>query len=212
MGAVGRFSVRVLGKGGHGAIPQQARDPVLAAAHVVTALQQIVARNIDPLEGAVVTVGAIHGGEAFNVIPEEVRLDGTLRCFDEDVWEALPGHVERVATHTAEAFGCRAEVEVERLRRATINDPARAALVREVAEAVVGAENVVELQTLTSEDFSEFLCRVPGCFFFVGSRNAEKGLVHPHHSPRFDVDEDVLPIATELMVGVANRALQLPAS
>lgn len=211
MGAVGRFRIRVLGRGGHGAIPQQARDPILAASHVVTALQQIVARNVDPLEGAVVTVGSIHGGEAFNVIPETARLEGTLRCFDPGVWDALPGHIERVATRTAEAFGCEAEVEVESLMRATVNDPAMAALVREVAEEVVGAKNVVELRTLTSEDFSEFLHRVPGCFFFVGSRNEAKGLVHPHHNPRFDVDEAVLPLAAELMTRVATRALELPA-
>ena len=181
---------------------------MLAAAHVVTALQQIVARNVDPLEGAVVTVGSIHGGDAFNVIPETVVLEGTLRCFDPSVWAALPGHVERVATHMAEAFDCRAEVEVERLMRATINDPAMAGIVREVATELVGPENVVATRTLTSEDFSEYLHRVPGCFFFVGSRNEAKGLVHPHHSPRFDVDEDALSLGVRLLVGVAQRFLQ----
>lgn len=207
MGAVDKFVVRVRGQGGHGAIPQQSRDPVLAASHVVTALQQIVARNVDPLEGAVVTVGSIRGGDAFNVIPEEVVLEGTLRCFDPGLWEALPGHVERVATNVARGFGCEAEVDVERLMRATINDPAMAALVREVAVDVVGQGNVVETRTLTSEDFSEYLYRVPGCFFFVGSRNAAKGLVHPHHSPRFDVDEAVLPLGTALLTRIARQYL-----
>jgi amidohydrolase len=207
MGAVGRFTVLVRGKGGHGAIPHESRDPVLAASHVVTALQQIVSRNVDPLEGAVVTVGRIQGGSAFNVIPEEVELEGTLRCFDPGLWEALPGHIERVAMHTAEAHGCRAEVEVEPLMRATINTPEMADLVREVAGEVVGKENVVTLQTLTSEDFSEYLHRVPGCFFFVGSRNRERGLVHSHHSPNFDVDEDALPIAVEMLTRVAHRRL-----
>lgn len=207
MGAIDCFEIRVRGRGGHGAVPHEARDPILAAAHVVAALQQIVARNVDPLEGAVVTVGAIHGGEAFNVIPEVVELKGTTRCFADDVCDAMPGWIERVAMRTAEAFGCTADVRVERLMRATVNDAAMADIVREVASEVVGPENVVEYRTLTSEDFSEYLHRVPGCFFFVGSRNEAKGRVHAHHSPRFDVDEDVLPIGVRMLVGVARRYL-----
>ena len=209
MGAVGGFKARIIGVGGHGAIPHEARDPVLAAAHVVTALQQIVARNVDPLEAAVVTVGSIHGGDAFNVIPEEVSLEGTLRCFDPALADALPGHIERVVTHTAEAFGCRAEIEVEMMMRATVNTPEMAALVRDVAEGIVGKANVVEMKTLGSEDFSEFLHRVPGCFFFVGSRNEAKGRVHTHHSASFDIDEDALPLAVEMLAAVALRRLAL---
>ncbi len=207
MGAVDKFRIRVQGRGGHGAIPHEARDPILAAAHVVAALQQIVARNVDPLKGAVVTVGRMAGGEAFNVIPDVVELEGTTRCFDTDVWDRIPGLLERIATKTAEAFGCTAEVEVTRMMRATINDHAMADLVREVATEVVGAENVVEVRSLASEDFSEYLFRVPGCFFFVGSRNEATGKVHPHHSPHFDVDEAVLPLAVQLLVGVTNRFL-----
>ncbi len=208
MGAIDRFRVRVVGQGGHGAVPNESRDPVLAAAHVITALQQIVSRNVDPLEGAVVTVGRVRGGDAFNVIPDAVELEGTMRSFSSSVWAALPGHLERAATRTAEAYGCRAEVEVDRLMRATVNAPEMADLVREVAAGVVGGDNVVSLRTFTSEDFSEFLERRPGCFFFVGSRNESLGRVHPHHSPRFDVDESVLPLATELLVGVARRYLE----
>jgi amidohydrolase len=207
MAAVDRFTIRVVGRGGHGAVPHTARDPVLAAAHVVTALQQVVARNVDPLKAAVVTVGSIRGGDAFNVIPEEVRLEGTMRSFDPDVWETLPEHLERVATRTAEAFDCRAFVDLERVQKPTVNDPAMAALVRQVAAGVVGAANVVEGRTMGGEDFSEFLLRVPGCYFFVGSRNEAKGRVHPHHSPRFDVDEDALPLGVRLLAGVAVRYL-----
>ncbi len=207
MAAVDRFTIRVIGRGGHGAVPHNARDPILAAAHVVTALQQVVSRNVDPLKAAVVTVGSIRGGDAFNVIPEEVRLEGTMRSFDEDVWLSLPAHLERAARRTAEAFDCRAEMEVERLQRATINDPTMAALVREVASEVVGAANVVDGRTMGGEDFSEVLLRVPGCYFFVGSRNEAQGKVHPHHSPRFDVDEAALPIALRMLVGVATRYL-----
>jgi len=208
MGAVDRFRVRVVGQGGHGAVPQEARDPVLAAAHVVAALQQIVSRRVDPLEAAVVTVGAIHGGDAFNVIPPFVDLEGTLRCFDPGIWERLPAEVGTIAEKTAEAFGCRAEVTVDRLMRATINDAAMSALVREVAVETVGRDHVVETRTLGSEDFSEVLSRVPGCYFFVGSRNEGKGFVHTHHAPRFDFDEAALPLGAALLTGIAERFLR----
>lgn len=207
MGAVDQFRIRVKGRGGHGAMPNETRDPIVAAASVVTALQQIASRRVDPLDSVVVTVGRIAGGEAFNVIPPHVDLDGTMRCFTDDVYERLPGWLEEIATRTAEAYGCEAEVEVQRLMRATVNDAAMAGLVREVAAEVVGAENVVEMRTLGSEDFSEFLHRVPGCYFFVGSRNEARGFVHPHHSPRFDVDEAALPIGVAMLTGVASRFL-----
>lgn len=207
MGAVDQFRIRVAGRGGHGAMPHDTRDPVVAAAAVVTALQQIASRRVDPLDSAVVTVGRIAGGEAFNVIPSHADLEGTTRCFSSQVWDALPGWVEEIACRTAEAHGCTAEVEIKRLMRATVNDTAMASLVRDVAAEVVGQENVVEMRTLGSEDFSEYLHLVPGCYFFVGSRNEAKGFVHPHHSPRFDVDEAVLPIGVEMLAGVARRFL-----
>ncbi|MDA1193554.1 MAG: amidohydrolase [Planctomycetota bacterium] len=207
MASVDEFTVRVLGTGGHGAMPHQTRDPVLAAAHIVTALQQIAARNVSPLQAVVVTVGAIHGGEAFNIVPDEVVLRGTARSFDEDVWKALPDHLERVVTHTALAFGCKAELQIQRMMRPTINDPAMAELVREVAREVVGPENIISEGTMGGEDFAEVLAVVPGCYFFVGARNEATGKIHPHHSPYFDIDEDALSIGARLLVGVAQRYL-----
>ena len=207
MASVDEFTAVIHGTGGHGAMPHEAHDPVLAAAHVVTALQQIAARNVSPLQAAVVTVGAIHGGEAFNIIPDRVELRGTARSFDEDVWAALPGHLDRVVSRTAEAFGCRAEIEVRRMMRPTINDPAMAALVREVARDVVGEENIVEERTMGGEDFAEVLALVPGCYFFVGSRNEAQGKHHPHHSPHFDIDEAALPIGARMLAEVAHRYL-----
>ncbi len=208
MASVDEFVVTVHGTGGHGAMPQETRDPVLAAAHIVTSLQQIVARNVSPLEAAVVTVGAIHGGEAFNIVPAQVVLRGTARSFAPVVWEALPGHIERVVTGVAAAHGCRAEVELQRLMRPTVNDPQMAALVREVAAEVVGPQNIESERTMGGEDFAEVLARVPGCYFFVGSRNERKGLVHPHHSPYFDIDEAALPIGARILAGVAKRYLE----
>ncbi len=207
MAAVDEFTVEVRGRGGHGAIPDEARDPVLAAAQIVTALQQIASRNVSPLQAVVVTVGRIHGGDAFNIIPDTVELAGTLRSFDEDIWASLPAHFKRVVRGTAAAHDCTVEIKLERLMRPTVNDPEMAAIVREVACEVVGPENVVSLQTMGGEDFAEVLAKVPGCYFFVGSRNEERGLVHSHHSPHFDIDEGALPIGARLLTGVAERYL-----
>ncbi|MDF1702657.1 MAG: amidohydrolase, partial [Planctomycetota bacterium] len=138
MASVDEFTIRIRGTGGHGAMPHEARDPVLAAAHVVTALQQVAARNVSPLAAAVITIGAIHGGEAFNIIPDVVELRGTARSFDLGVWESLPGHIERIVHGTAAAHDCTAELDLDRLMRPTVNDPAMAELVREVAREVVG--------------------------------------------------------------------------
>lgn len=207
MAAVDEFVITVRGRGGHGAMPHETRDPVLAAAQVVCALQQIVARNVSPLEAAVVTVAAIHGGSAFNVVPDEVVLRGTARSFTDAVWRALPGRIEEVAAGVAAAHGCRAEVSLERLMRPTVNDPAMAERVRAAARPVVGAQNLVVERTMGGEDFAEVLARVPGCYFFVGSRNEAKGLVHPHHSPFFDIDEDALAIGARILLGLVRGYL-----
>ncbi|MGE0192301.1 MAG: M20 family metallopeptidase [Planctomycetota bacterium] len=209
MAAVDRFEIRVEGRGGHGAIPHRAADPIVAAAHVVTALQTIASRRIDPEHPVVVTVGRIEGGEAFNVIPREVRLLGTARSFHEAAGEALPELVTSIAEQTAAAHGCTARVAYERLSRATVNDPAEAARARDVATRLVGADAVVPLRTMAGEDFSELLLRVPGCFVFVGSRDEATGKVHPHHSPRFDIDERALPLGAALLVALAHDALRL---
>ena len=208
MASVDEFVIRVRGVGGHGAMPHEARDPVLAAAHVVTALQQIASRNVSPMGSVVVTIGAIHGGEAFNIIPDVVELRGTARSFDEDTWAALPEQIERVVQGTVAAFDCTAEIDLERMMRPTINDPAMAELVREVARDVVGPENIVEERTMAGEDFAEIIARVPGCYFFVGSRNEAEGKVHPHHSPHFDIDEGALPIGARMLAGIAHRFLE----
>ena len=131
-----------------------------------------------------------------------------MRSFDPEVWEQLPAQLERVVMNTAEACGCRAEIHLERMMRPTVNDPEMAALVREVAAEVVGEANVVSERTMAGEDFSEILARVPGCYFFVGSRNEADGKVHPHHSPYFDIDEGALPIGARILTGVALRYLE----
>jgi amidohydrolase len=205
MAAVDEFSIDVEGPGGHGAAPHETFDPIVGAARIVEALQTIVAREISPLDAAVVTVGTIQGGSAFNVIPSLVRMTGTARSFTESAGRSLPEKMERIVRGTAEAAGVRATLKYRRVNRATVNDPAMADLVIEAARRLLGPENVeTDTRTLGGEDMSIFLDRVPGCFFFVGS--APSGAHRPHHSPRFDFDERALAIGLEVFEAVALAA------
>ncbi len=207
MAAVDEFSIDVEGPGGHGAAPHETADTVVGAARIVDALQTIVSREISPLDSVVVTIGSIHGGSAFNVIPALVRLTGTGRSFTEASGRALPEKMARVVRGTAEAAGVRATLTYRRVNRATVNDPDMADIVIAEATRLLGEENVdVETRTLGGEDMSVFLDRVPGCFFFVGS--SPEGEHRPHHSPRFDFDERALAIGLEVFEAVALAAGQ----
>ena len=205
------FEVTIHGRGGHGGMPDQARDPVLAAAHVVTALQSLVARETSPLDAAVVTVGQLSAGETWNVIPDTARLRGTCRAFDPATHRALPERLGRLVRGVAEGLGCRAELEYRVICPPTVNDPAMAALCRAAAARALPALRVLSegphTRAMVGEDFAYFLERVPGALLLVGSRDEARGLVHPHHSPRFDFDEGALPIAARLLEEVAVAAL-----
>jgi amidohydrolase len=205
------FKIRVIGKGGHGATPHLAVDPVLAAAHITSALQGIVARNVAPLQTAVISVCTIHGGETFNVIPPAVELGGTIRTFDADVRTKVLKRFEETVLGIAQAMGCQAELDIHHLTPATINQPEIANIVQSVArqlfpDAEIDPANYV---TMGSEDFAYILDKVPGCYFFIGSANAEKGLDAAHHHPKFDFDEVVLPRAAALMSAVVINLLSV---
>ncbi len=207
LAAVDEFAIEVEGRGGHGASPHETADPIVAAARIIEALQSVVSREISPLDSAVVTIGSVHGGTAFNIIPSSVRLTGTARSFTQEAGRALPEKVARVVRGTAEAAGVTARLDYRRVNRATINDRAMAELFIETAREIFGEENVeTETRTLGGEDISVFLSRVPGCFFFVGS--APAGSHRPHHSPDFDIDERALALATMLFEAVALRAAE----
>ncbi|HTR03119.1 MAG TPA: amidohydrolase [Thermoanaerobaculia bacterium] len=205
MAAVDQFEIDVEGRGGHGAAPHETNDPILAAARIVEALQAVVAREISPLDAAVVTIGSIHGGTAFNIIPGSVKLTGTARSFTEATGRALPEKIRRIVEGTAAASGVRAVLRYTRVNGATVNDPKMADLVIETAARLLGEENVeTDTRTLGGEDMSVFLDRVPGCFFFVGC--APEGELRPHHSPRFDMDERALMVGTVVMEAVLREA------
>jgi amidohydrolase len=204
LAAQDEFTAKFLGSGGHGATPHQAVDPIVAAAHAVTALQTIVSRTVDPLEAAVVTVGKIEGGTAVNIIPDDASISGTLRAFKEEVREIVRVRLREVCESTAAAHRCRAEFELRPGYPATVNDPGSVDRAREVAAGVFGADNVVASPPMAaSEDFAYFLQQVPGAFIILGAGNEERGITAPHHSPEFDFDEAVLPRGAELLARLA---------
>jgi amidohydrolase len=203
------FNVTVTGKGGHGAIPHGAIDPVLAGAHIVTALQSIVARNVAPLEAAVVSVTQFHGGDAFNVIPPAVELGGTIRTFKPEIRDLVLKRFVDITNNIADGLGCKADIKLIRLTPAVINDSRTVDLVTSAAKKVLPSAPIdaTAPMTMGSEDFAFMLEKVPGCFFFVGSANAERGLNYGHHHPKFDVDEQALPQAAALMAQSAIEIL-----
>jgi len=214
MAAAEKWDCAVQGKGGHGAAPEQTTDPIVATAQIVTALQTIVSRNVDPMETAVVSVGSVHGGDAFNVIPPRVELNGTIRTFNPQIREIVLRRMGKIIEGVANACGTQAELKITPLTPAVINDAAITKVVYAAAKAVVGAENVTtDERTMGSEDAAFFMQKIPGCYFFLGSANPERGLDAPHHNPHFDFDEAVLPIGvTILMRALAHYLLNSEAS
>ena len=203
------FKIKVQGKGGHGAAPHLSIDPVLASAQIISALQGIVARNVEPLQTAVVSVTTIHGGEAFNVIPPAVEMTGNIRTFEPEVRARVLQRFDEIVHGVAGAMGCETTIDMERLTPATVNQAETASLVQTNArqlfpDAKIETGNYI---TMGSEDFSFLLEKVPGCFFFVGSANPEKGLDAGHHHPKFDFDEAALPSAAALMTATVISLL-----
>jgi amidohydrolase len=199
-----RFDIELIGKGGHGAMPQDAVDPIVAAAQFVTMLQTIVSREISAAQPAVVTVGALHAGTTFNVIPERATLQGSVRAFDDAVRTELPLQIERLLAGLCDAMRLEYRFEYRFVYPPTVNDPGVNAAVREVARSVVGERNLVDPHEIVmwSEDMSFMQEQRPGAYFLVGSRGAEKGS-HPQHSARFDIDERALEVGFRMMVGLA---------
>jgi amidohydrolase len=207
MASVDQFEITIVGKGGHAAMPNLTIDPVLVAAHLVTALQSLVSRRRDPFEEGVVSVTQLAAGNAFNVIPDRATLRGTVRTFGGRFFEEAPSLVENTARGIAAAFGAEANVEFRRLTRPLVNDAAMTDLMKGVAEEIVGQERVKGgIRTMGGEDMSYFLDRVPGCFALVGSARAD-GTSSSHHSPTFDIEEAALTIGAELLTRTAVRYL-----
>jgi amidohydrolase len=200
MASVDRFDIVIKGVGSHGAYPHTGVDPIVVGSHIVAALQTVVSREVPPLAPVVVTVGKFQGGTAFNVIPSQAELSGTVRTIDARIREEMPARIERIVRGVTS--GMRAEYAFNYASGypVTVNDVNRAQFARQVAGAVVGNANVVSAgMTMGAEDMSYFLEAVPGCYLRLGSGNPDQGLIHPHHSALFNFDEAALPIGVELL-------------
>ena len=205
MAAMDRFDIKIIGKGGHGAMPHICVDALEVGTQVVNALQRIVSRHMNPLQPAVVTVGSFHAGTAFNIIADQATLSGTTRTFDLDIWHSWEQRLDRVIRGVCQAMGAQYEFKFAQGYPPTINDESMSELVRRCAAQVVGTDNVVEPQsTMGGEDMSFYLQRAKGCFFFLGV-GREDGA--PVHNPKFDFDEDVLPLGVETYCRVAAELL-----
>jgi amidohydrolase len=204
MSACDSWTVRIYGKGGHGAMPQDAIDPTLAATTFVNLLQTIVSRELDPKEIAIISVGKIITGSAFNIIPDSVEITGTTRTFNPAIQDNMPVMIRRIADGVCAALRCRAELEYTRFVPPTINDEELTKRFIETAKGIIGGERVqISPLIMVSEDFSYFQEKIPGVFFFLGCGNPAKGTDNPHHSPHFNVDDDALSTGVELLAGFA---------
>jgi amidohydrolase len=199
-----RFDLEIVGKGGHGAMPQNAVDPIVVAAQYVTLLQTIASREVAANQPVVVTVGSLHAGTTFNVIPEIASLQGSVRAFDDAIRRELPKRMERMLAGLCTAMRADYRFEYRFIYPPTVNDPATNDTVREVARAVVGGPNLVDPHEIVmwSEDMSFMQEQRLGAYFLIGARGPESGF-EPQHSARFDIDERALEVGFGMMVGLA---------
>ena len=202
MAATENFNLTIQGKGGHGALPHQTVDAIVVGAQIVGNLQSIVARNVDPIKSAVVTVGEFHAGTARNVVADVAHIGGTVRYFDPDYRDFFAHRIDQIVAGICQSYGADYHLDYTPLYPPVINDGTMADLVRSVALAVVEtpAGIVPECHTMGGEDMAFFLQEVPGCYFFLGAANPEKALAYPHHHPRFDFDETALMLGVEMFV------------
>ena len=210
MAGAEQFKIKLIGKGGHGAVPNATVDPVIAAAQIISAAQSIVSRNVGPLETAVVSFTMIHSGTAFNVIPQEAILEGTIRTFDSKVREKVVARFEQIVRGVASAMGCEVEMKVKRLTPALVNADEVTASVQESARHVLPEADHDNSPYLTmgAEDMAFMQEKVPGCYFFIGSANRARGLHYGHHHPKFDFDEEALISGAALMASAAADILK----
>ena len=210
LAATDRVVITIRGKGGHGAYPHLTRDPILAAGHLITQIHTIVSRSIGPLDSAVITIGKVSGGTAFNIIPDEVELLGTVRSLTSAVRDDLKKRLEEVARGVARSFDLDCQVDFQYGYPALVNDPEMSHLVAAACAKGIGREKVEFMRpSMGGEDFAYYLQEVPGSFFRLGCRNEAKGIVHPFHSSRFDIDEDALPFGVEMFARVIDEYLGL---
>ena len=204
--------IKIQGKGGHAAYPHKSVDAIVVAAHVILTLQTIVARETDPLDAVVVTIGVIEGGDRNNIIAEKVILEGTIRALNDVTREATFSAVRRITEQVCTAMRAKCKIEIVEGYPPGVNDPQLTEIFRKVAKELLGSENVkiAAVPEMGAEDFYEFGKGIPAAMFHLGIANKEKGITFPGHHPRFDIDEDALPIGTAILAASALKFLHGP--
>ena len=204
MAASSQITINVKGKQGHGAQPHQAIDAIVVASAIVMNLQTVVSRNVSALDSLVLTIGNIHSGSEWNVIPGEAKMGGTIRFFDPDQEEYYVDSIRRVVEHTAEAYGATATLEYVKKVPPTINDPASSELAERVVIDTLGKDKLSKMRkVMPGEDFAWYLQDKPGCFAFIGIQNPDVEATYDHHNNRFNMDDSVLSAASAVYVEYA---------
>ena len=199
-GCTGCFKIKIEGKGGHAGIPHETVDSIAIGTQVVSQLQQIVSRLTNPLDSLVISVTQFHAGTTHNVIPEQAEIEGTVRSLRHELRGETEKKIERIVKHITESYGAKYTFSYEYGYRPVVNDYEATELIEQTALQLYGRDRVVRLQpTMAGEDFSAFYKRHRGHSFYR-SGNKEKGIIYPHHHPRFTIDEDALPIGVEVFV------------
>lgn len=204
MASVDDFIIDIQGRGGHGGMPHKAVDSVVAGSSLVMQLQSVVSRSVDPLQPAVVTIGSIQGGTAQNVIADRCRLSGTARCFDESTRQVIRERIYALVEGITQSYGTEAHIHYITGYPSLVNDEAEFGRFNRSVGKVTGLKGETAVRIMPAEDFAYYLQLVPGCFVLVGAGNEEKGIIYPHHHPRFDIDEGAMLHAAALMVSMAE--------
>ncbi|MHB8574135.1 MAG: M20 metallopeptidase family protein [Dehalococcoidia bacterium] len=208
MAAAANMTITITGKGGHGGMPHRAIDAVLVGAHVVTALQSIVSRNVDPLAPAVVSIGKLESGVKSNIVAESAVMEGTVRTLDLRLMDDVLQRIERIVAGVTAAFGATYTLVSEIGAPPVRNDPRVVALVRGQARALLGHSRLLATPITASDDMALFLDEIPGCYYLFGAQLADPTRVYPHHHTKFDIDDRVLPVAVELGYRVITDVLR----
>jgi amidohydrolase len=200
------WDLKIQGKGGHGAMPHKAVDPTVTAATVISTLQTVVSREMDPQDTVVLSVGKLEAGTAVNIIPDTARVAGNVRTTSRDVRDRMEGIMKRVADGICAAMRCTAELTYTPIYPVTVNDPEVTAVMRSAAADILGEENIEEVPVaMGSEDFSYYGEKVPSAYVFLGIADDAKGTGNQHHNPKFNVNDDVLPSGAALLAAFAVR-------
>ncbi|GGI43034.1 putative amidohydrolase YhaA [Paenibacillus marchantiophytorum] len=204
MAAPDEFTIQIQGKGGHGGLPHQTIDSIYVASQLVVNLQSIVSRQVDPIEPCVVSIGSFHGGSSFNVIAETSTLSGTVRTFNAELRQDVKQRFERMVASTCEMYQATYKLDYKLGYPTVVNDDQEAERFFKVGQALFGADAVhASPLIMAGEDFSYYLHHRPGCYMFVGAGNEAAGIIHPHHHPKFDIDERSMLHAANLLLGMA---------